>query len=262
MSGFGLVAVVLLVVPHTPLGWRILYVAALPPLLLVAWLRRNLRETAAFTVAEASNRLQRSFWPHVDAAHRPRLWRITVVLGTHGIASTPAFFYAAALAQDGYDWEGLFTLVVIAAGPASLLGYVAGGRLSDHVGRRPVLIWSAVLFALGVALVFTEQRALFAPGYFLLAGADAGLVAARPSYLSELFPTEVRATLLAFVFAVVVAGGSLGLVTVAALEQLTTTRAALAVLVVVMMAGLTAMRGLPETAGGDVIGRAGETPRE
>lgn len=254
MSGFGLVAMMLLVVPHTPLGWRVLYIAALPPLLLVAWLRRNLKETAAFTVAEATDRVQSSFWPHVDAAHRPLLWRITLVLGTHGVVSTPAFFYAAALAQDGYDWEGIFTVVVIAAGPASLLGYVAGGRLSDHVGRRPVLIWSAVLFALGVALVFTEERALFAPGYFLLAGADAGLVAARPSYLSELFPTEVRATLLSFVFAVIVAAGSLGLIAVAVLEQVTSTRAALGVLVLVMMAGLTAMRGLPETAGADVIG--------
>jgi MFS family permease len=253
MTGFGLVAVMLLVVPLTPLDWRILYLAALPPLVLVAWLRRNLRETQAFTVAQDEERVQTSFWPHVDRSHRPRLWRITTVLGTHGVLGTPVFFYAAELAQDGYDWEGLFTVIVIAAGPATLLGYVAGGRLSDRIGRQPVVIWSAVLMVVGVALVFSHERWLFAPGFFILTGSDAGLTAVRPSYLSELFPTEVRATLLAFVFGVIVAAGSLGLVVVGLLEGVVSTRTAIGGLCAVMLAGLLAMRGLPETAGDDVI---------
>jgi MFS family permease len=163
------------------------------------------------------------------------------------------FFYAAELAQDGYDWEGLFTVIVIAAGPATLLGYVAGGRLSDRVGRRPVLVGSALVMVLGVALVFTQQRWLFAPGFFLLTGADAGLVAVRPAYISELFPTEVRATLLSFIFGVVVAAGSLGLVFVGALNGTLTTRTSIYLLSAVMLAGLAAMRGLPESVGADVI---------
>lgn len=253
MTGFGLVAGMLLVVPLTPLDWRILYLAALPPLVLVAWLRRNLRETKAFTVAQSEERVQTSFWPHVDAIHRPLLWRITIVLGTHGALSTPVFFYAAELAQDGYDWEGLFTVIVIAAAPATLLGYVAGGRLSDRIGRRPVLIGSALVVALGVALLFTEQRWLFAPGFFLLTGADAGLAAVRPAYLSELFPTELRATLLSFVFGIVVAAGSLGLVIVGVLDGAWTTRTSIYALTAVMLGGLVAMRGLPETVGADVV---------
>lgn len=253
MSGFGLVALMLLVVPLTPLDWRILYLAALPPLVLVTWLRRNLRETEAFTVAREEERVQTSFWPHVDRSHRPLLWRITVVLGTHGMLGTPVFFYAAELAQDGYGWKGLFTVIVIAAGPATLLGYIAGGRLSDRVGRRPVVIWSAVLMVVGVLLVFSEERWLFAPGFFILTGSDAGLAAVRPAYLSELFPTEVRATLLAFVFGVIVAAGSLGLVVVGVLDGVVSNGIAIAGLCAVMIGGLAAMRGLPETAGNDVI---------
>ncbi|MFL6205867.1 MAG: MFS transporter [Acidimicrobiales bacterium] len=254
MTGFGLVALMLVVVPLTPLDWRILYLAALPPLLLVAWLRRNLRETRAFTVAQEGERVQASFWPRVDRAHRPHLWRITVVLGTHGLLGTPMFFYAAELAQDGYGWEGLFTLIVLAAGPATLLGYVAGGRLSDRVGRKPIVLWSSVIVILGVLLVFSQQRWLFAPGFFLLTGADAGLTSVRPSYLSELFPTEVRATLLAFVLAVIVAAGSLGLVIVGLLEGVVSTRGAVLGLAGVMLLGLLALQRLPETAGADVIG--------
>jgi putative MFS transporter len=261
MTGFGLVALMLLVVPLTPLDWRILYLAALPPLVLVAWLRRNLRETTAFTVAREDDRVQASFWPRVDPAHRPRLWRITLVLGTHGLVSTPMFFYAAELAQDGYGWEGLFTLIVIAAGPATLLGYVAGGRLSDRVGRRPVVLWSSLIVILGIVLVFSEERWLFAPGFFLLSGADAGLSAVRPAYLSEMFPTEVRATLLAFVLAVVVAGGSVGLVVVGALDGVVSTRTGIFLLATVMLAGLLALRRLPETVGADVVSAPTSGPR-
>lgn len=256
MAGFGLVALMLLLVPHTPLGWRILYIAALPPLLLVAWLRRSLRETQAFTVAQESERVQTSFWPHVDVAHRPLLWRITIVLGTHGMLGTPVFFYAAELAQDGYGWDGLFTVIVLATAPASLLGYVVGGRVSDRVGRRPVIIGTSLSMAIGVLCVFSEQRGLFAPGFFLLAGSDAALASARPSYLSELFPTEVRATLMSFVFGVVVAAGSIGLVIVGVFDGLLSTRGLIGVLTGVMLLGLASMRGMPETAGADVIGTA------
>jgi hypothetical protein len=116
------------------------------------------------------------------------------------------------------------------------------------------------VFAVGVALVFTEERFLFAPGWFLLAGADAALVAVRPSYLSELFPTEVRATLLSFVFGVIVAAGSLGLVLVGVLDGTLSTRTVLAGLTAVMLAGLVVVRSLPETAGNDVIGSRAPTP--
>lgn len=254
MAGFGLVAMMLLLVPHTPLGWRILYVAALPPLVLVAWLRRNLRETTAFTVAQETERVQSSFWPHVDAEHRPLLRRITIVLGSHGMLGTPAFFYAAELAQDGYGWEGLFTVIVIATAPASLAGYVVGGRLSDRVGRRRIIIWSSFTMALGLVAIFSEQRGLFAPGFFLVAGSDAALASVRPSYLSELFPTEVRATLMAFVFGVVVAAGSVGLVFVGIFEAWWSTRTLIGALAAVMLLGLLSMRRMPETAGADVIG--------
>lgn len=262
MAGFGVVAVMLLAVPHTPLGWRLLYVAALPPLLAVAWLRRTLRETQAFTVAQSAERVQTSFWPRIDAAHRPVLWRITIVLGSHGMLGTPLFFYAAELAQDGYGWKGIFTIIVIATAPASFAGYMAGGRMSDRIGRRPVIIGTSVVMALGVVAVFSEQRGLFAPGFFLIAGADAALAAVRPAYLSELFPTEVRATLLAFVFGVVVAAGSVGLVVVGALDGTVSTRTAIGGLVAAMLLGLISMRHMPETAGADVIGNINAARRE
>ena len=64
-----------------------------------------------------------------------------------------------------------------------------------------------------------------------------------------MFPTEVRATLLAFVLAVIVAAGSVGLVVVGVLEGVVSTRSAIVGLTGVMLAGLLALRPLPETVG-------------
>jgi MFS family permease len=238
----------------TPLQWRLFYVVALLPLLVVAYLRRSLRETRAFGIASSSGRVQRRWIPHVEAGDRARLWRIAVVLGLLGMLDTTTFFYASELAQDTYEWGDLFTLVVVAAAPTTLAGYVVGGRLSDRVGRKPALAGALLGFVLGTIVVFTEQPALFAVGFFVLTGSDAALQAVRASYLGELFPTEVRATLAAFVSAIVVAGGSLGLVIVGALADVVEPSRVLIAMAVVVAVAAWLLRPLPETAGTDVMG--------
>ncbi len=71
-----------------------------------------------------------------------------------------------------------------------------------------------------------------------------------------------RRALLAFVFAVVVAAGSLGLVVVGVLEGAASTRACVFGLAAAMLAGLLALRPLPETVGADVVGStATSSPR-
>ncbi len=61
--------------------------------------------------------------------------------------------------------------------------------------------------AAGTVLVFTQVPALFAPGFFLLAAAGSCFLAASVAYMAELFPTEIRASLTAFVLVCQVAAG-------------------------------------------------------
>lgn len=252
-AGFGLVAILLLVVDSTPLGWRLFYVAALVPLGVVAYLRRNLKETHAFATAEGSHRLQRRWIPHLSPDDRRRLWRLLLVLGFVGMLNTTAFFYAAELAQVTYGWQGIFTVIVFAAAPTTLAGYVAGGRLSDRFGRRPVTAVAVVVLGVGALLVFTEVRAFYAVGFFLLAGADAAVQAVRTAFVGELFPTEVRATLSSLVGAVNVAAGSAGLLVVGVLAGAIDPRHSIIAMVLVCTVSAVALRGLPETAGIDVV---------
>jgi len=256
-TGPGAVALLLLLVPLTPLGWRLFYVFALVPLVVVAWLRRRLRETAAFRVAAERERIQIAFWPRVGREHHGNLARITAFAAACGALQTPAFLYAGELAQDRYDWEAIFTVIVLASGVATAAGFWLGGRASDRLGRRAGLAGGLLLTSAAALLTFTEVPALFAPGWFALAASYACLQAVVLAYVAELFPTEVRATLTAFVFGAQIAAGSLGLVAAAALDGATGTSPALVVAGAALLPALLLLRRLPERAGADVVTPAG-----
>ena len=209
--GYGAVAGLLLLAPMTPLDWRLFYLVALIPLGVAAYLRRRLPETRAFEVAQAQDRVQTTLWPRVERRYRRRLWQVIAIVGAFGLVQTSGFFYASELAQTDYGWSGLFTTLILASAVFGILGYWLGGRLSDITGRRPIIALAIVLGAAGTVLVFTEVPALFVPGFFLLATAGSCFVAASVAYMAELFPTEVRASLTAFVLVCQVAAGSLGL---------------------------------------------------
>lgn len=254
-AGPGLAAAMLLFVEETPLGWRLFYVTMIGPLVIVMFLRRNLTETHAFGIALTERRLQPTWLPKLDPVHRRRLWRLGAVIGAAGMLDTTAFFYASELAQDQYRWDGLFVVIVFAAAPTTLAGFIAGGRLSDRLGRKPVTAVTVIVFGAGAVLVFTELRYLFAPGFFLLAGANAALQAVRVAYASELFPTEVRATAASVVGAVSVAAGSIGLAAVGLLAGRVPTNVSMLVLAGVCAASAIGLRWLPETAGVDLTAR-------
>lgn len=253
-TGPGAVALLLLAVPLTPLDWRIFYVFALLPLAIVLWLRRRLGETKAFEVAAAADRIQPKLVPHVPRRHRGDLWRLTALVSASGVVQTPFFLFGSDLAQDTYGWDGAFTAIVMASGLATLAGFYVGGRASDRLGRRFALAVGLALVAAGAVLVFTEVRALFVPGWFCGVGAYACFQAVTLAYVAELFPTELRATLSAFVVTTAVVSGSVGLAIIAGFAELDVRSPAMIALALAVVPVLLVLRRLPETAGRDVIG--------
>ena len=246
--GYGAVAGMLLLVPLTPLDWRLFYLAALVPLGGVAYLRRRLRETQAFTAAAREHRLQRTLWPRVAPALRRPLWRVAALVSAFGLVQTSGFFYASDLAQSEYRWSGLFTTLILVSAAFGVLGFWLGGRISDVVGRRPMIAAAILLGAAGTAMVFTQVRGLFPPGFFLLATAGSCFLTASLAYVAELFPTELRATLTSFVLACQVAAGSAGLAVVGGLAGVVSPYVVMLVAGGALSASVVALRGLPETA--------------
>ena len=251
--GYGAVAGLLLIVPLTPLDWRLFYLFALAPLGLAAYLRRRLPETRCFLVAEAQNRLQTTFWPRVEAGDRRRLRRVIVIVGAFGLVQTSGFFYASELAQTDYGWNGIFTSLILASAVFGVLGFWLGGRISDLAGRRPMIGLAIVMGAAGTVLVFTQVPALFAPGFFLLAAAGSCFLAASVAYVAELFPTEIRASLTAFVLVCQVAAGSIGLAVLGGLAAVVSPYLLLLIMGGCLTTALLALRGLPETTRRDLV---------
>jgi MFS family permease len=251
--GPGLAALALLAVPLTSLDWRIFYVVALPPLAVVAYLRRNLAETTAFSVARSEERIEPRLIPRVPPGYRARVRRLAAILGAAGAISTAGFFYASALAQDDYGWEAMYTATILTAGPFALAGFLLGGPGSDRFGRRPMLAAGLLCGAVANLLVFSEVSALFVPGFWLAVTANAATLAVTFAYLAELFPTELRATLTSVLVAVQVACGSLGLLVVGALAGAVDTSLQLAVGGLMAAPVVLLLHGLPETRGADII---------
>jgi hypothetical protein len=71
--------------------------------------------------------------------------------------------------------------------------------------------------------------------------------------VAELFPTEIRATLSAFVVSCQVAAGSIGLAVMGAVDGAIGTSLVMVVLGASLLASLLLLRGLPETRGRDLI---------
>ena len=252
-AGFGAVGLLMLLIPLTALGWRLFYLFALIPLAIVVYLRRNLRETRAFVAARDEHRLQSSFWPRVGALHRRTLIKAVALVGAFGLVQTSGFYYASDLAQNTYGWSGRFTLIVITAGVFGIVGFFLGGHVSDRVGRKPMVLLANVLAVAGTILIFTGQRGLFVPGFYLDAAAGACFVTVTLAYVAELFPTELRATLSSVVISCQVAAGSLGLALLGALSGVVSISLAMMILGGALLASLLLLRHLPETRGRDLI---------
>jgi MFS family permease len=251
--GYGAVAGMLLLIPLTPLDWRLFYLVALVPLGIAAFLRRGLPETRAFVAARAEHRLQGSFVPRLAPRDRPRLLRVVLIVSAFGLVQTSGFFYGSELAQDDYGWTGLFTILILVSAFFGILGFWLGGRVSDLAGRRPMMALAMVVGAAGTVMVFTEVPGLFPPGLFLLTVAGSCFMAASVAYMAELFPTEVRATTTAFVLACQVVAGSVGLAVLGGLAGVVSPSLLLIVLGGCLAPAALALRGLPETARRDLI---------
>ena len=97
-----------------------------------------------------------------------------------------------------------------------VFGALAGGWLSDRVGRRPVLVWGTVMYSLGVVAT------AFVPGYELILASrivtGVGVQAATSVllvYVAEMFPSHSRGRFLS----VVTMGLTAAAVTAAALAM-------------------------------------------
>ena len=200
------------------LGWRLVFLFGILPVLAVILGRMFIRESGRFEQ-------ERSL--HPDDAERITLRELFLERGPvrrqlvllsaswifYGISYVATNFYITywLTTYKGYSSTGASTLLLVSGG-VGFFFYILGGVLGERYGRREVLIVSAIAIApLTVLFYFTVSPAMTAIVYFLLYQATNGTWSgAGYAYQGESFPTRIRGSAVGFLSAMGVLGFTLG----------------------------------------------------
>jgi len=142
-----------------------------------------------------------------------------------------------------------------AANGIGIVSVMLGGTLSDAIGRRPVQIWSQLLFALLTVpcflwLITMRDATSFISANLLLSGVANFMSGATFAAISESIPREVRSRTFALVYSIPVAifGGSTQLVITWLLHVTGSPMTIAWYLTVINLIGLAAMLAMRESA--------------
>jgi MFS family permease len=192
---------------ETSWGWRGLYLLGLGPLLLVAFLRRRLKETARFEAVQAERRRITKGYSEIKATlaelfqaftgpYRSRVLLVAGLWNSIGLIGGPMISFFSLYARREHHWKSKQVgFAIIIAYIMGAVGSLICGQLMDRLGRKI----TACIFYLGasvsMAVLFTAQT------YGRMLGAEIATMfcyqaarAATSAISTELFPTEIRAT--------------------------------------------------------------------
>ena len=176
----------------TDLGWRMVYLVGVVPLVLVAFSRRSLKETKRFAQQDAKR--PAGLMTLLSGPYRGRvllmglLWALTYL----GMSNAITFWKDFVVNQRGYT-DGQVGMALTIAAVVSMPMVFASGKLLDVAGRR---MGAAVIYVggmLGVAGAFTltDPTWLNISLIFAIFGIS-GVLPVLNAYSTELFPTDVR----------------------------------------------------------------------
>jgi MFS family permease len=189
-------------------GWRIPFLLSGLLVALALYIRWSLRETPLFTRLKASGKASRK---PISDSFRNGGWKL-ILLALFGATAGQAVvwytgqFYALFFLQDtlGIDLVPSSLIVMVALALATPF-FLVFGRLSDRVGRKPIILGGCLIAALTYVPIYAAMNAVAEPFTFTAAVLLTLLVFIQviyvtmvygpiAAYLVELFPTRVRYT--------------------------------------------------------------------
>jgi len=184
-------------------GWRGMYFIGIIPLLLVAVMRRNLRETRRFIRLETEAAPRESFDPIDTIAkafaafrgvYRRRLLLIAALWNSVGLVGAPAVTFFSLYAKRDRHWTSpQIGHAIVIAYLLGTLGHVATGWMLDRFGRRPTACLTYVVGAFSILALFqTASHGAMLIALCVMVFAFQGSRTATATYSAELFPTEIR----------------------------------------------------------------------
>src|SRR5437763_7318333 len=206
-----------------PYGWRYVFFFGIAPALLLAFIRRGMVEPERFAAVKARRQAlaasrehseeDREFLRLVPAQLFSRKIRYQTMVGVlYALGTLLAVWTAAAwlptiqnllLEKQGITGNAAIPYVSFGMkllGIGGIVGYIAFGFIADLIGRRPtIFLYSVGTLGFGLYLFLGVQSydayplLLLIYGFFVI-----GIFSGHAIYMSELFPTHVRSTAVAF----------------------------------------------------------------
>lgn len=203
-------------------GWRIPFVLSFILVLVGVYIRLKVNETPAFVELKKMNR------EHVGSPLRDavRLHYTTILRLMFFFCGPAALFYLIVVFSLSYITKDLGVpkqtgfMLLMGANVCAMVGAMAGGLLSDRIGRKKALAVGSIATLLIMLVYFSvlETRSfgpmLVAMGLFL--GFTQFQSGIQPVWFAEAFPTNVRysGSALAYTGANLLTGGPMPLVAV------------------------------------------------
>lgn len=177
------------------LAWRIMFWLGLAPALLVIWIRRNVQESDIYKSRHPNSPIISQVFSVLKPPYLTLTLRVSMMIAgaQAGIYTISTWLPTYLKTVRGLSVEntGSFLLLHIFC---ALLGYIWGSYMADSVGRK----WTFVIAAIGSAfLILLYMLAPLSNTAVFLLGGPLGFVvysmfAPMGSYLTELYPTQVR----------------------------------------------------------------------
>lgn len=248
MWGYLLAALAYFFVFHfTNWDWRGLFVIGTLPAGLILFIRSSVPESPVW-LEERARRVTvgktfilqslRSYWPLF-------IYCVAFMAALNALSHGTQDLYATFLQKQRGFSTGLTSTLAIVAAVGAIVGGLTFGGLSQRFGRRPVVMFCAVLAACMIPLwAFSPTIALLATGAFGMQLAVQGAWGVIPAHLNELSPPQVRATFTGFTYQLgnLVAAGTAQLE--ASLAQHASYGEAMALVLIVVLGAVFALSAL------------------
>ncbi len=234
-------------------SWRVLFALSGVVLLALPLLQTFLRESRAFVPPPRRPPLAAV----MRRGHSRYLLPLAGMAFFISLFSAPGIKFAMERLSDDLLWDtDQARLLLMVFSGLGTLGVLVGGRISDIAGRRPTEIMALMVGLVGgISFYVFDSGWVLGPALFLSAFGAAALSPALSAHRTELFPTGLRATAVAWINNAAIVGGIVAFV----FGGLVIDRIGLSTTMMLLSLGVIIaaflVLPLPETRGRDLVSR-------
>ncbi|MFB9197865.1 MFS transporter [Actinomadura verrucosospora] len=245
-------------------GWRIPFLIALPLGAVGLYVRTRIEDTPTFQHMEAEGRKARSPLKETVEYHWRTILRLIGIVILLNVAVYTLLTFMPSYLVDFLDMNDTTSqLTTIGVEAAMMTVILPLGALSDRIGRKPLLIATAVGFLVlswpAFALMQTHDPAGVAVGYAVIGGLLVLMLAVIGATFPAMFPTKVRygAFAIGYNISTSLFGGTAAVLVGSLIDATGSNFVPAYYLMIVALVALLPIIKIPETAGVP-IDRAGE----